>query len=87
MLAPIQGRSDPGSLDTAKTFVTRGVEVFPLDDYAASYGSDSMLCTALSGLGGQMHTSGTTAFLWRADLAAAVGQMFRYGNVAFTTQF
>lgn len=84
ILAPIQGVQDPGSLDAAKDYVTKGV-VFPTDyDYGRN-GTDYFMCQGLSGLSGQIGANPQAVVDWRADLAASVGQMFRYGNVPSQT--
>lgn len=86
LLAPIQGARDPGSLDNAKDYVTKGV-VFPADyGQGRTHGPDYFMCHGLSGLSGQIAAAVPNAVDWRADKAAMVGQMFRCGNVATTLQ-
>lgn len=80
LLAPIQGAKDPGSLDAAKDFVTKGV-TFPVDYDNGRNGVDYFMCQGLSGLSGQIAGNSVTID-WRADLAPTIGQMFRCGNVA-----
>lgn len=85
MLSPIQGAKDPGSLDSAKDYVTKGV-VFATDfDYGRN-GTDYFMCQGLSGLSGQITATPPATVDWRADLAAAIGQMFRCGTTAFPLQ-
>ncbi len=84
IMSAIQGAKDPGSLDLAKDYVTKGV-TFPTDyDYGRN-SPDYFMCQGLSGLSGQITATPPASVNWRADFAAAVGQMFRKGNVA--TQF
>lgn len=85
-LAPIQGVQDPGSLDLAKDAVTVGATAKVTDYDAGTNGQDWIMLSGFSGLGGQTRLTTDTAYLWRADLAAAVGQMFRYGNATFVFQ-
>ena len=84
LMAPIQGVQDPGALDVAKDFVTKGV-VFPIDYDYGNNGTDYFMCQGLSGLSGQIAASPQVVD-WRADLAAQVGQMFRYGTTVTPTQ-
>jgi hypothetical protein len=85
LLSAIQGARDPGSLDRAKDYVTKGV-TFPVDYDQGRNGADYFMCQGLSGLSGQITATPPASVDWRADLAATVGQMFRNGNVATSLQ-
>ncbi len=84
LLAPIQGVQDPGSLDTAKDYMSKAVSR-PEDYDQGTNLTDYLMCQGLSGLSGQIAASPTAVVDWRADLAAKAGQAFRYGNVVTPT--
>lgn len=53
LLASIQGVKDPGSLDLAKDYVTKGVTLLPTDFDYGSNGTDYIMMRGFSGLSGQ----------------------------------
>lgn len=85
LLAPIQGAQDPGSLDLAKDYVTKGT-TFPVDYSQGAITTDYFMTQGLSGLSGQITATPPSAIAWRADLAATIGQMFRYGTTSYPFQ-
>lgn len=54
LMSSIQGVQDPGSLDLAKDYVTKGVTALPPDFSAGSNGTDYLMMQGVSGLGGQI---------------------------------